>query len=329
MFFRMFLAAATLLVLTLPAVAQEKSKNDAPVPASVPATLPPPTVPVDPLAPAPATSPVAADQRTLVYAARSLPAEVLTRTVRAVTGGSQVQIVSEPSSNIVIVRGAEETVGKMTELLHDIDQQKPMVNVEVHLIEVQRRPARASDEESERRPRRLDARGEGRLADDLSGPAAEVRERLRELDERGQIDVLNYFRLAAIDGQKVTAQVGERRPLVRSVAAFGGPRTARQIQMESIGTKLSLATRMAGDEIVCQIEFDKSFLGEEDGVPLTEPEGEEPGVRSVHSLVLQTSATVRPGHTVPIAVASDREPRNGRENSEMLLLLSADVSKNQ
>ncbi|MHC4407073.1 MAG: hypothetical protein ACYTG0_46260 [Planctomycetota bacterium] len=93
----------------------------------------------------------------------------------------------------------------------------------------------------------------------LSGPTDEVAARLRELESKGRIVVVDRIRLTTLENQKMLIQAGRTTPIAsgRFPGGRGGP-AQKSYHHENLGTLISATAIVDGDAIVVELEVEKS-----------------------------------------------------------------------
>lgn len=163
---------------------------------------------------------------------------------------------------------------------------------------------------------------------DLSGPTAEVSERVARLEKQGALSVVQRIRLTALDGHAAYIQTGERRPRVTGATSmaerggFGG-RVSTSVSYNNVGTLISVTPHVhaeGGITLELQVEKSGSRIRTDSPVLVESPGGEKVRADSVETLTLQTVVRVPNGQTAIAGGASDPE-------EQYLVLVTATASK--
>ena len=164
----------------------------------------------------------AAQQQTLIYSLRNRPATMVANTIAMVMEKkSGLTIVPDELSNVLILRGSEDTVQQCQELLKEIDQPRRMIYFEVVISVVDSRTT---------------------------------------ADEKNKPGSTDRIKFATLDENQATFQFGQHVAVATgTVPTVKGP-PVKTYEMQQVGTMCKLTPRIAGDEIAVDLEFEKSWL---------------------------------------------------------------------
>jgi hypothetical protein len=237
----------------------------------------------------------------IVYPARSAPVNELTSTLSEVFENSEVSVVADNLSNLLIIQVDEKSREKVLSLLEQLDKPLRSVAIQVHLLKT-----RGKDLDE------VDLKG-------LSGSSDEVQKRIRELERAGRIYVANRMQLTALENQKSMLQVGERVAVeTGSMVSREGSRISNYKDY-SVGTIISVQTRVSEDSgITMNFDFEKSEV-----VPGEKSDDKAVFVpSSTATLVTQTTVQLRDGHSV---LAGNLVSRSANETEEAYLIVGARI----
>lgn len=152
----------------------------------------------------------------------------------------------------------------------------------------------------------------------LSGPSDEVAARVRELESKGQIVVIDRIRLTTLENQTTLVQAGRATPVASGRSSSGRDAPAQMsYHHEDLGTLISATARVDGDAVVVELEVEKSELERNPGKPQADDEFVPLGTETFTARV-----TVRIGSGKTV-LASGLETRAGTDSSGQLVLASA------
>ena len=166
----------------------------------------------------------------------------------------------------------------------------------------------------------------GAQDDDRLGFATATEEamaRVRELEKQGKVDVVNRIRLTTLDEQPAFVQVGERRPVVNSRRIAAG-QPVESFHYENVGTILGVTPRIAGTDVVMELDIEKSRL--DDARPAAGDQDENDSFVPPRIVVAMCQTTIRvaPGQTV---IAGGMRSLADEESSTFLVLATARVAE--
>jgi type II secretory pathway component GspD/PulD (secretin) len=146
--------------------------------------------------------------------------------------------------------------------------------------------------------------------------------RVRELEKQGKLDVVNRIQLTTLDQQPAFVQVGERRPVVISQRIAAG-RPVNSFQYENVGTILGVTPRIAGTDVVMELDIEKSRL--DDARPAASDQDDDDSFVPPRIVVAMCQTTIRvaPGQTV---IAGGMQSQSDDGNSTFLVLATARVA---
>ncbi|MBC8875480.1 MAG: hypothetical protein H8E44_39140 [Planctomycetes bacterium] len=166
----------------------------------------------------------------------------------------------------------------------------------------------------------------GAQDDDQLGSATAMEEavaRVRELEKQGKVDVVNRIRLTTLDEQPAFVQVGERRPVVTARNVTGG-RAVNSYNYENVGTILGVTPRIAGTDVVMELDIEKSRL--DDARPAAGDQDDDDSFVPPRIVVAMCQTTIRvaPGQTVS---AGGMRSQTDDGNATFLVLATARVAE--
>jgi len=161
---------------------------------------------------------------------------------------------------------------------------------------------------------------DGRL--DPAVATEEMMARVRELEKQGKLDVVNRIRLTTLDLQPAFVQVGERRPVVTARQSSGG-RAVNSFNYENVGTILGVTPRIAGTDVVMELDIEKSRL--DDARPAAGDHDDDDSFMppQIITATCQTTIRVAPGQTV---VAGGMQSQSDDGNATFLVLAAARIA---
>lgn len=240
-------------------------------------------------------------KETIVYPVRGVPAGELAATLADVFDESELRVVAEPISNLLIIQVSADSRVTVVELLEKLDTPLRSMVVQLHLLKT-----RGKDLEP------LDTKA-------LSGPHAEVMRKIRELEAAGRIYVANRMELTVVDNQNAMLQVGERVAVVTGQMSSRGGSPVNSYTNHDVGTMISVTTRVSDDDaITMQLAFEKSEIVEAEK---KDDEAAAFAPSSTSTLVQQTTVVLRNGHSTLAATLVARSP--GADHEEAYLVVGA------
>ncbi len=225
----------------------------------------------------------------------------LANTLAYLAEGTRTQVMTDPRTNSLILRGSAESLETIMAVIQRLDQ--PIRQVEVRLLVAEL--AGSSDATPEFDP-------------DFEVAVAQV----RKLQTEGNATVLKRIQLASLENKPATVQVGETQALaVGENFGPGGRQPQRSYQMQDMGTLVEVTPRVAADgKVLLDLSFELTRLA-----PARRPEPDEadPFVPQGRvTAVLKSSVAVPNGQTVTVTdFASAATP----EDARLIMLLSARV----
>lgn len=161
--------------------------------------------------------------------------------------------------------------------------------------------------------------------DDRLDPAVATEEamaRVRELEKQGKLDVVNRIRLTTLDLQPAFVQVGERRPIVAARNISAG-RATYSYNYENVGTILRVTPRIAGTDVVMELDIEKSRL--DDARPVADDQDDDDSLIPPRIVVAMCQTTIRvaPGQTV---IAGGMQSQSDDGNATFLVLATARIA---
>jgi type II secretory pathway component GspD/PulD (secretin) len=99
-------------------------------------------------------------------------------------------------------------------------------------------------------------------SEQLTGPAAEVAARIRQLEAKGQIVVLDRIRITTMENQATMVQSGRTVNIASGQQSFGGRGGPGQMsyQQQQVGTLVSATATVNGDAVLLELQVEKSHL---------------------------------------------------------------------
>ncbi len=159
-----------------------------------------------------------------------------------------------------------------------------------------------------------------RAAAQLSGPSAQVADRLSELEAQGLVSVTKRLRLMTLEGRKAAIQIRHIVPVEtgRRVTNRG---VEANFEKRDVGTVLAGATQVVGAAIDVELELEISALNLDPG---SDSDRSDAGVAPprTESFSLQISARIPNGHTV-VASAIEEYTRDAASIQLVLVAASA------
>jgi type II secretory pathway component GspD/PulD (secretin) len=157
---------------------------------------------------------------------------------------------------------------------------------------------------------------------DLGAPDKAL-ERLRELEEQGEIDGLTRAHLSTLELQPATVKVGAQEPFV--IARMRGPAGAggggSSTAFENLGTMITITPRVAGDgAVVAELKLEKSNFRRANK-DAASPDDVMPPRKT--SITLQSTLRIPAGQT---AIVGGLESAGKEGSGQALVLVSARVS---
>lgn len=248
----------------------------------------------------------------------------------------RVALVPEPTLNSVLVSAAPEDLDAIGRLIEDLDQDQPMVMVQVLIAQMtlptekgrgrstldeakKEQPITGLPEKSHFSVDRL-KRGVELGVLGVSSEPKGTDEQLRELKKRGPVEVLNRPQIITLNNCVASLHVGSNEPVVRS-SRSGPSGPLRQIDHVDVGLHLQLTPRVSPDgRVTMEVTLEISQLDatEDDDASASQPAY---GSRIVITEA-QTTVAVADGHTIVVGgLMKDSEA--GQE--ELLILLTPHI----
>lgn len=164
---------------------------------------------------------------------------------------------------------------------------------------------------------------------ELTGPIAEVLERIDALTAEGEAKILNQFSLNSIEGDAVMVQVGQRTPRITGVQTRATREAARpfptmvQTQVENVGTLARLQTQITTDQkLLLNLQFEKSFAAPADsGVTLgADEEGGKIKASGIITMSLSQTVQIESGHASALVVSTSIDGEKSRSVRYVLVV---------
>jgi hypothetical protein len=242
--------------------------------------------------------------------------------------------VMGPTSAVLLRASKPEVIQQATKLLEMLDRKPQMVAIDVYVLDIV--------------PRKSDDPKPLALNDDfdetkLSGPTAEVLERIKDLRHKGVIGEIRKFQLTALEGEESMAQVGGDRAMVTGVSSgpgggFGGAGPGggrggagaaaerpvnRSISYRSVGTMLRVTPQISDERIALKINFDDSRnVMSDDGAVIGRDESSNP-IRAPEFVQSRLSSSLAiPNGT---AIHTKAVKTDAKGNDQCIIIVSARI----
>jgi hypothetical protein len=241
--------------------------------------------------------------KTIVYAARNAPANVLSETLEQFLEESGGRVVSDPISNVLLIQTtAEEDQERVLAVLQQLDRTPRTIRVQLHLLK---------------------SRGEGFAEVDvasLSGSTDMVLKSIKTLESMGRAYVANRMELTAIENNPAMLQVGEDVPLLAATTSVPGRGSSNNYRTMSVGTLFKVQARLSGEsDIVMEVEFEKSEVSS----PVSDADEEhQPAPQGVARLTHQATSRIHDGGSLLVGTLVSQSNDGA---SEAYLILSASI----
>jgi hypothetical protein len=249
-------------------------------------------------------APTGSDERsakTIVYAVRNAPANVLAGTLAQFLEESGGRVVADPISNVLLIQTAAEDQDRVLAVLQQLDRTLSTFRIQLLLLKAQ---------------------GEGLAGLDtasLSGRTDEVLKSIELLKSTGRVHVANRIELTAVENQPASLQAEEVVPRLAATYAVPGGGGSSNYTLLSLGTQFKVEARLSGEsDIVLVVDFEKSDI--EQPSVVTEESSSAPQI--VSRLTLQTTVRVQDGHSVLIGAPTSQ---TNDEVKETYVVLSATI----
>lgn len=241
--------------------------------------------------------------KTIVYAARNAPANLLGETLAGFLEESGGRVVADPVSNVLLIQTAsQEDQERVLAVLQQLDRAPRTIRVQLHLVQ---------------------SRGEALAEIDvasLSGATEKVLGSIRAIESKGRAYVANRMELTAIENQPSMLQVGEDVPLVRGTVSVPGRGSSNSYQSVPVGTLFKVHARLSGEsDIVMEVDFEKSEVSSLAG---NSDEDRQSSPSSVTKLTHQATSRLHDGHSLLVATIVSHSKEGF---SEAYLVLSASI----
>lgn len=269
-------------------------------------------------------------------------AEPVARLVYAVHGGAVKDLANalsfhfqaEPSfqafpdarSKSLLLSGPKAVLDEALAMLREIDRPARTIHMEVLFLELASGDANALD------------------GIELTGPARDVKAKIRELQQKGLIISVKTFQITSVEGESTRSRISESRPFVTgvNVAGFGGggfggrggaggggpgagPMT-RSISYREVGTSVQVKADIGPDgPVVVDLRIEDSHMRavEDAGAVGKEDKGPNVPATEVVTSTLDTRLRVRPGHMV-IAQGTKTSSKSGQAQTVILVTAGSD-----
>jgi uncharacterized membrane protein YgcG len=270
-----------------------------------------------------------------VYAVRGRTAEDLAQVLSLYFRGEQAfQAVPDPASNCILLSGPKSALESAIVVLREIDRPARTVHVEILILNL--------------------ADGDTKAVDwaEFSGPARDVKAKVRDLQEKGVISSLKTVRLTTLERQVGRSQAGENRPFVTGVAiagggfggraggggarggggAFGGGTTTQSISYRSVGTSAKVKPEVGEDEqVTLDVQVEDSRMRPAAGGAATggtDEKGTAARTPEFTTLTVESRLKVRSGHIV-LAEGTQTGSKSGQTQTVVLVSARLDDSNSK
>jgi len=222
--------------------------------------------------------------------------------------GSRIALAADPITNSLLVSGPPEAVKEVEELLDKLDQPAGMVLLEMEIGEAPVAAVKAviSSKPTEKSP-----------------AAAGEPVRLPQRPEK--METIGRARVVTLDNQPAFVQMGSRVPLLNDATASSasGPTRPNSLRtsFQNVGLILLFTPRINPNEVVMQIDVEKSQLGPEaEGIPISAV-GDKV-VRSPRIDITTAQATVKiaDGQTMILCSAAQ-----GKSDKQLVVIITPHI----
>ena len=273
----------------------------------------------------------------------------------------EVVIVSEPTSNTLLLSASPRYYDVIAQMIEELDQPPPQVLIQVLLAEVSidntnefgidwRVTDTWQSHEVTGGTAPLFAASAGLQLNpgfQVSVTGGDVNFLLRAMESQGRLELLSRPQILASDNQQATINIGQRVPFITNSRVTDEGTTINTIQYEQVGIILDVIPRINPDGFV-NLEVRPEISSIDDStVPISE------GVNAIiiNSRSAETTVTVQDGHTIiigglitttdrdrlnkvpvlgdiPILGNLFRSSRKVKERTELLIILTPTVLRN-
>jgi type II secretory pathway component GspD/PulD (secretin) len=196
-------------------------------------------------------------------------------------GQSTVSALSVPGTNCLMVSASQEDLGEVARIVAQLDRTPRAVAIDVWIVDLHPDAAKGVESSSAHAPAELIS----------AGPRAKVIEELAKLEKEGKALVVNHLQLTSLEGHEAMAQQGERKPRITATNVNQGGRMST-VTFENTGTIVKATPRVTGNQVILDINAEKSFMGPEfTGAIISQPIN-GPEVRSPSAISLVGKATL-------------------------------------
>jgi type II secretory pathway component GspD/PulD (secretin) len=230
-------------------------------------------------------------------------------------GEVEVQVLPESPANCLLINAPAAVFGEVVQLLAQMDRHPQTIAVEVLVAQVS--PKKGKEGKPEAEEKGLDLK-------EFSGPAADVRARLRALQGKGQIDTLRRFQLTVVEGLSSSVLAGKNQPSVVAVNRLARGPVARSITYRQVGTQVRVTARVGAEkQIQIDLDVNDARMVPDDNIVLGKDENGAPIPAMDHVIARFTSKlSVAPGQAVA-AQGVKTTSRSGKEQT--LVVVTARV----
>ena len=259
----------------------------------------------------------------MVYRISHVPVQDLGIAISQMLRSTQARIAPEAISNSLLISATPEVHQEIQQAIAVLDRPAPRVSIDAEIVHVAWfDPGKAVADSPP------GTRAEALV--DLSANPKELVARLRLLEQKGLVEVLNRLSLSALSNQTAHITVGDRRQVTRSSTggrvsqptgtrspdASGFPGWERGVStLENTGTILGVTPRVGHDgTIALKIDLEKSYLS---------PRPDDASASAILTATLQSTISLRDGETVVLGgFSSSTKPGQ----SQLVMLVTARIA---
>jgi len=223
----------------------------------------------------------------------------MANTLAYLAEGTRVQVVTDPGSNSIIVRGPAASLETMEAVVQQLD--KPIRQVEIRLLVAEL-------------PRSSDATP--KFDADFEVAVSQV----LKLQADGDATVLKRIQLTSLERKPSTVQVGQTEATVSGQMVTSGFRSQRTYQMQSVGTLLEVTPRISAGKVLLDLNFEMSRLAP------TRPNDDNPEEFTpppAHVTATLKSSLAVPNHKT--VTVTDFSSSAAPDDTRLIMLISARV----
>ena len=250
----------------------------------------------------------------LVYAIREGSAKDLANALVAhFKAEESFEAFPDPASNTLLLSGPEKTLDEALAVLRQIDRPARPVHVEVFLLQ----PKEGGEGEK------------GLERSELSGPAGDVRAKVRDLQRRGVLAGVKRLQLTTLQGRPAVVKDLQSKPYVMGVTAapFAGG-VSRSVTYHETGTAVTVRPEVGADGVVTldlHVEDSRARAPEGGASVGTDEKGAAIPAAEFVTTSLESQVKVRPGH----AVLAEGMTNSSKTGEGMLVIVSVSGEETQ